>query len=132
MIFVNSAIRQMGENPLIIKYKSKQFFKGSDLGKEDFDRFFTIFAESGNIPRFNVQSKNNMILAICYFDLDYNQNALNYYNLNFKEEVYEKVKGGDNKVILYYLFNLIEFEIKKRSRSTQELKLFYNTLNKLS
>ena len=132
MIFINSAIRQMGENPLIIKYKSKQFFKGSDLGKEDFDRFFTIFAESGNIPRFNVQSKNNMILAICYFDIDYNQNALNYYNLNFKEDIYEKVKGGEQKVILYYLFNLIEFEIKKRSRSTQELKLFYNTLNKLS
>ena len=132
MIFINSAIRQLGENPLIIKYKAKQFYKGPKLGKEDFDRFFSIFAESGNIPRFNVQTKNNMILTICYFDLDYNQNALNYYNLNFKEEIYEKVKGGENKVILYYLFNLIEFEIKLRTRTSQELKIFYNNLNQLS
>ena len=132
MIFINSAIRQMGENPLIINYKAKQFFKGPKLGREDFDRFFTIFAESGNVPRFNIQEKNNMILAICYFDIDYNQNALNYYNLNFKEDIYEKVKGGQQKVILYYLFNLIEFEIKTRTRSSQELKIFYNSLNKLS
>ena len=36
MIFINSAIRQFGENALIINYKAKQFFNGQKLGKEDF------------------------------------------------------------------------------------------------
>ena len=71
-----------------------------------------------------------MILTICYFDVDYNQNAINYYNLNFKDDIYEKVKKKKKKVILYYLFNLIELEIKTRTSSSQELKVFYNSLNK--
>ena len=132
MIFINSAIRQFGENALIINYKAKQFFNGQKLGKEDFDRLFSVFAESGNIPRFTHQARNNMILTICYFDADYNQNAANYYHLNFKENIYEKVSGASQKIVLNYLFNLIEFEIKNRTKSNSELKGFFNALNSLS
>ena len=132
MIFINSAIRQFGENALIINYKAKQFFNGQKLGKEDFDRLFSVFAESGNIPRFTHQARNNMILTICYFDADYNQNAANYYHLNFKENIYEKVSGASQKIVLNYLFNLIEFEIKNRTKSNQELKVFFQSLNSFS
>ena len=131
MIFINSAIRQFGEIALIINYKAKEFYKGKKLGKEDFDRFFTLFAEN-ELPILTNQHKNNLLLTICYFDSDYNQKALNYYYNFFKVDPYQKVSGGPQKLILYFLYNLIEFEIKKRFRNDQELKQFYNALNSLS
>ena len=36
------------------------------------------------------------------------------------------------KKYLNYLFNLIEFEIKNRTKSNQELKVFFQSLNSLS
>ena len=131
MIFINSAIRQFGEVALIMKYKAKEFYHGKKLGKEEFDRFYALFAEH-DLPRLSNQQKNNLVLAICYFDSDYNQKALNYYNNCYKNDCFEKVSGGDHKLVLYYLYNLIEFEIKRRTRNDSELKYMFNALNKLT
>ena len=73
-----------------------------------------------------------MILTICYFDAEYNKNAANYYHLHFKDNIYEKVSGASQKIFLNYLFNLIEFENKNRTKSNQELKVFFQSLNSLS
>ena len=39
-----------------------------------------------------------MILTTFYFDAEYNKNAANYYHLNFKDNIYEKVSGASQKV----------------------------------
>ena len=54
------------------------------------------YLQSGLLSRFSPQARNNMILTICYFD----QNAANYYHLHFKDNIYEKVSGASQKVVL--------------------------------
>ena len=131
MIFINSALRQFGDNPLIIQLKAKEFFQGKKLGKDEFDRYFSIFT---HIPRFPEPQQNNLILVFCYFDSEYNQNALTYYYMNFTENqnLYDKVSSGTQTTILYFFFNLIEFEIKTRTRPESELKRFFHSLNAFS
>ena len=133
MIFIHSALRQFGDNPLIIQLKAKEFFQGKKLGKDEFDRYFSIFSNN-DIPRFTIPQRNNSLLVFCYFDSEYNQNALTYYYMNYTENpnLYDKVSSGTQTTILYFFFNLIEFEIKTRTRPESELKRFFHSLNAFS
>ena len=105
MIFIHSVLRQFGDNPLIIQLKAKEFFQGKKLGKDEFDRYFSIFSNN-DIPRFTIPQRNNSLLVFCYFDSEYNQNALTYYYMNYTENsnLYDKVSSGTQTTILYFFF----------------------------
>ncbi len=60
MIFINNAIKKIGEECLIVNLKADNFFKGEEgLRKEDFDQLFEVFQMERNI-NLNTSKKNSL------------------------------------------------------------------------
>ena len=129
MIFINNALKKIGNDCLIINLKANNFFQGEEgLRKEDFDQLFEVFQLEKNI-NLRMPQKNCLLLCVLYYEYDDNPNAkkmlkdllLNYTSLS---------QGGTFEDSLHLLYNVVEIEIKIRQFSEKELKILYNELAK--
>ena len=69
MIFINSAIKQIGQDCLIFNLKTQDFYHGTDLKKEEFNRLFytLVGGEAGNLPPF--KKRKQKIQKMIYFEI---------------------------------------------------------------
>ena len=131
MIFINNAIKKIGEECLIVNLKADNFFKGEEgLRKEDFDQLFEVFQMERNI-NLNTSKKNSLLLCILYYEYDDNKEAQKMLK-ELLSNYTSLCQGGTIEDALHLLFNVIEIEIKIRLKDETSLKLLYNELAKYS
>lgn len=127
MIFINSAIKQIGQDCLIFNLKTQDFYHGTDLKKEEFNRLFytLVGGEAGNLPPFK---KRNLLLVVLYKEYETNPEAQKLYEREYKVNY---LKPEDPPIeSLHLIYNIIEFEMKFRLRNQEELKVLNENLNK--
>ena len=129
MIFINNALKKIGNDCLIVNLKANNFFEGEEgLRKEDFEQLFEVFQLEKNI-NLTTSKKNSLLLCVLYYEYDDNPEArkmlkellLNYTSLS---------QGGTFEDTLHLLFNVVEIEIKIKESNQKDLKLLYNELAK--
>ncbi len=131
MIFINNAIKKIGEECLIVNLKADNFFKGEEgLRKEDFDQLFEVFQMERNI-NLNTSKKNSLLLCVLYYEYDDNKEAQKMLK-ELLSNYTSLCQGGTIEDALHLLFNVIEIEIKIRLKDETSLKLLYNELAKYS
>ena len=124
MIFINSAIRQIGEKNLIIQLKSKEFFSDSKnhMRKEDFETLFSLFTSNEKIP-IPLIIQTNLLLTVCYYLIPFNKDVFRYIN-DIKNSYNQKNFNDIEK--LYLIFNLIEIHRNYSILNENELNNFFN------
>ena len=131
MIFINNAIKKIGEECLIVNLKADNFFRGEEgLRKEDFDQLFEVFQMERNI-NLNTSKKNSLLLCVLYYEYDDNKEAQKMLK-ELLSNYTSLCQGGTIEDALHLLFNVIEIEIKIRLKDETSLKLLYNELAKYS
>ena len=127
MIFINNAIKKIGDKGLILNLKANNFYEGEEnLTGEDFDQLYEVFKVN---PKLNISKslKTNLYLCVLYYEYNHNSEAKNILLqklLNNNEFLNE----GTQEEQLHILFNIIEIEIKIRKKNEKDLKILYNKL----
>jgi len=126
MIFINNALQKIGKDCLIVGLKSKNFFEGNGLRKEDFEQLFEVLKYDQNI-NLPPSKKNNLLLCVLYYEYDDNEEARQMLKQKLSNSQ-SLGQGGTFEDILHLIFNEIEIEIKIRQKDEKELKLLFNRL----
>ena len=108
MIFINSAIRQIGDKNLIIQLKSKEFFTDpkDHMRKEDFENLFNLLTSNEQVP-IPLIIQTNLLLNACYYLVQFNNDIFRYIN-DIKNSYNQK--NFNDKEKSFVLFNLIEIQ----------------------
>ncbi len=130
MIFINNALQKIGKDCLIVGLKSKNFFEGNGLRKEDFEQLFEVLKYDQNI-NLPPSKKNNLLLCVLYYEYDDNEEARQMLKLKLSNSQ-SLGQGGTFEDILHLIFNEIEIEIKIRQKDEKELKLLFNRLTQFT
>ena len=122
----------IGEECLIIKFKSQLFYNLIDL---DINDFTLCFNELKRIPimsdsNHNLKQNNINFLFVIIYNLydSSNQEVVNYFLTNFLNN--KNKMNLNRKEQLFYIFNQIEFDMKYKIYSKEEYKSFLIELNK--
>ena len=127
MIFINNALRKIGNEGLIVNLKANNFYEGEEsLSKEDFDQLYEVFKCNANM-NLTTSQKNNLYLCVLYYEYNHNEEAMQIL-LNKLLNDDELLSEGTKEEQLHILFNIIEIEIKIRKKDEQELKILFNKL----
>ena len=119
-------MQKIGKDCLIVGLKSKNFFEGNGLRKEDFEQLFEVLKYDQNI-NLPPSKKNNLLLCVLYYEYDDNEEARQMLKLKLSNSQ-SLGQGGTFEDILHLIFNEIEIEIKIRQKDEKELKLLFNRL----
>ena len=130
MIFINNALQKIGKDCLIVGLKSKNFFEGNGLRKEDFEQLFEVLKYDQNI-NLPPSKKNNLLLCVLYYEYDDNEEARQMLKQKLSNSQ-SLGQGGTFEDILHLIFNEIEIEIKIRQKDEKELKLLFNRLTQFT
>ena len=127
MIFINNAIKKIGNEGLIVNLKANNFFEGENgLTREDFDQLYEVFKSSPNID-LPISQKNNLYLCVLYYEYNHNEEARNILHNKLLNDN-ELLSEGTQEEQLHILFNIIEIELKIRIKGEKDLKILYNKL----
>ena len=121
-----NALQKIGKDCLIVGLKSKNFFEGNGLRKEDFEQLFEVLKYDQNI-NLPPSKKNNLLLCVLYYEYDDNEEARQMLKQKLSNSQ-SLGQGGTFEDILHLIFNEIEIEIKIRQKDEKELKLLFNRL----
>jgi hypothetical protein len=128
MIFINNALKKIGKEGLIVSLKANNFYEGEEcFSKEDFDQLFEVYRASPKID-LPTSTKNNLFLCILYYEYNHNEEARKILLQKLLKDDTELLNGGTEEDQLHILFNIIEIEIKIRTKDEKDLKLLYNKL----
>ena len=124
MIFINSAIRQIGDKNLIIQLKSKEFFTNpkDHMRKEDFENLFNLLTSKDQIP-IPLIIQTNLLLNACYYLVKFNKDVFRYIN-DIKNSYNQK--NFNDKEKLFILFNLIEIQRNYSFLNENDLNNIFN------
>ena len=124
MIFINSAIRQIGDKNLIIQLKSKEFFTDpkDHMRKEDFENLFNLLTSKDQIP-IPLIIQTNLLLNACYYLVKFNKDVFSYIN-DIKNSYNQK--NFNDKEKLFLLFNLIEIQRNYSFLNENDLNNIFN------
>ena len=124
MIFINSAIRQIGDKNLIIQLKSKEFFTDpkDHMRKEDFENLFNLLTSKDQIP-IPLIIQTNLLLNACYYLVKFNKDVFSYIN-DIKNSYNQK--NFNDKEKLFILFNLIEIQRNYSFLNENDLNNIFN------
>ena len=124
MIFINSAIRQIGDKNLIIQLKSKEFFTNpkDHMRKEDFENLFNLLTSKDQIP-IPLIIQTNLLLNACYYLVKFNKDVFSYIN-DIKNSYNQK--NFNDKEKLFILFNLIEIQRNYSFLNENDLNNIFN------
>ena len=124
MIFINSAIRQIGDKNLIIQLKSKEFFTNpkEHMRKEDFENLFNLLTSKDQIP-IPLIIQTNLLLNACYYLVKFNKDVFRYIN-DIKNSYNQK--NFNDKEKLFILFNLIEIQRNYSFLNENDLNNIFN------
>ena len=124
MIFINSAIRQIGDKNLIIQLKSKEFFTDpkDHMRKEDFENLFNLLTSKDQIP-IPLIIQTNLLLNACYYLVKFNKDVFRYRN-DIKNSYNQK--NFNDKEKLFILFNLIEIQRNYSFLNENDLNNIFN------
>ena len=124
MIFINSAIRQIGDKNLIIQLKSKEFFTDpkDHMRKEDFENLFNLLTSKDQIP-IPLIIQTNLLLNACYYLVKFNKDVFRYIN-DIKNSYNQK--NFNDKEKLFILFNLIEIQRNYSFLNENDLNNIFN------
>ena len=124
MIFINSAIRQIGDKNLIIQLKSKEFFTDpkDHMRKEDFENLFNLLTSKDQIP-IPLIIQTNLLLNACYYLVKFNKDVFRYIN-DIKNSYNQK--NFNDKEKLFLLFNLIEIQRNYSFLNENDLNNIFN------
>jgi hypothetical protein len=128
MIFINNALKKIGNEGLIVSLKANNFYEGEEsFSQEDFDQLFEVYRAS---PKINLQTpiKNNLFLCILYYEYNHSEEARKILIQKLSNDDNELLNEGTEEDKLHILFNIIEIEIKLHTKKEKELKLLYNKL----
>ena len=109
MIFINNALQKIGKDCLIVGLKSKNFFEGNGLRKEDFEQLFEVLKYDQNI-NLPPSKKNNLLLCVLYYEYDDNEEARQMLKQKLSNSQ-SLGQGGTFEDILHLIFNEIEPQI---------------------
>ena len=123
-------MQKIGKDCLIVGLKSKNFFEGNGLRKEDFEQLFEVLKYDQNI-NLPPSKKNNLLLCVLYYEYDDNEEARQMLKLKLSNSQ-SLGQGGTFEDILHLIFNEIEIEIKIRQKDEKELKLLFNRLTQFT
>ena len=127
MIFVNNALKKIGNEGLIVNLKANNFYEGEEsLSGEDFDQLYEVFKANTNM-NLSQSQKNNLYLCVLYYEYNHNEEAKQIL-LNKLSNDDELLSEGTPEEQLHILFNIIEIEIKIRKKAEKDLKILYNKL----
>ena len=124
MIFINSAIRQIGDKNLIIQLNSKEFFTDpkDHMRKEDFENLFNLLTSKDQIP-IPLIIQTNLLLNACYYLVKFNKDVFSYIN-DIKNSYNQK--NFNDKEKLFLLFNLIEIQRNYSFLNENDLNNIFN------
>ena len=127
MIFINNALKKIGNEGLIVSLKANNFYQGEDsFSQEDFDQLFEVYRASPKID-LPTSTKNNLFLCILYYEYNHSEEARKILLQKINDDN-ELLSDGTQEDQLHILFNIIEIEIKIRTKKEKDLKLLYNKL----
>ena len=127
MIFINNALKKIGNEGLIVSLKANNFYEGEEsFSQEDFDQLFEVYRASPKID-LPTSTKNNLFLCILYYEYNHSEEARKILLQKLNDDS-ELLKDGTQEEQLHILFNIIEIEIKIRTKNEKDLKLLYNKL----
>ena len=127
MIFINNALKKIGNEGLIVNLKANNFYEGEEsLSGEDFDQLYEVFKANTNM-NLSQSQKNNLYLCVLYYEYNHNEEAKQIL-LNKLSNDDELLSEGTPEEQLHILFNIIEIEIKIRKKDEKDLKILYNKL----
>lgn len=133
MIFINNAIREIGWEGLIVSLKSKEFFVGRVLQKEDFQRLFTILTDPTERLNISDSMRDNLILVYLFNEMEDNNEAIEQYMTRYGNiPINQLQKQGSDNEKLYFWFNIIEIELKYHKRPASDFKKIYNQMIKFN
>ena len=127
MIFINNALKKIGNEGLIVSLKANNFYEGEEsFSQEDFDQLFEVYRASPKID-LPTSTKNNLFLCILYYEYNHSEEARKILLQKLNDDS-ELLNDGTQEDQLHILFNIIEIEIKIRTKNEKDLKLLYNKL----
>ena len=127
MIFINNALKKIGDEGLIVSLKANNFYEGEEsFSQEDFDQLFEVYRASPKID-LPTSTKNNLFLCILYYEYNHSEEARKILLQKLNDDS-ELLNDGTQEDQLHILFNIIEIEIKIRTKNEKDLKLLYNKL----
>ena len=127
MIFINNALKKIGNEGLIVSLKANNFYEGEEsFSQEDFDQLFEVYRASPKID-LPTSTKNNLFLCILYYEYNHSEEARKILLQKLNDDS-ELLNDGTQEDQLHILFNIIEIEIKIRAKNEKDLKLLYNKL----
>ena len=127
MIFINNALKKIGNEGLIVSLKANNFYEGEEsFSQEDFDQLFEVYRASPKID-LPTSTKNNLVLCILYYEYNHSEEARKILLQKLNDDS-ELLNDGTQEDQLHILFNIIEIEIKIRTKNEKDLKLLYNKL----
>ena len=126
MIFINSAIRQIGDKNLIIQLKSNEFFSDpkDHMRKEDFENLFNLLTSNEQIP-IPLIIQTNLLLNACYYLVQFNKDVFRFIN-DIKNSYNQK--NFNDKEKSFVLFNLIEIQRNYSFLNENDLNNIFNFL----
>ena len=121
MIFVNSLIKQIGQECLIFNYKAQEFYKKVEIEDEDFNRLLYILVGREPINLSPIK-KRTLLLVVLYNQYNINPTAKTIFD---KEFLNNFLPPDDQNGIecLHFVYNMIEFEIKHKVRQDRKQDL---------
>ena len=127
MIFINNALKKIGNEGLIVTLKANNFYEWEEsFSQEDFDQLFEVYRASPKID-LPTSTKNNLFLCILYYEYNHSEEARKILLQKLNDDS-ELLNDGTQEDQLHILFNIIEIEIKIRTKNEKDLKLLYNKL----
>lgn len=133
MIFVSTALEEIGWEGLLFNLKANEFYNSKNLMREDYLKLFSILSNTNDQLVISEAMKDNLFLIILYWEIEESKEMKEIYSKKYlKTPIESLIKSGSKTEQIHFWYNLIEIDFKYRHRSISELKLINIELSKFS